>query len=66
MTLRVLLIIHAVVTFAAGIVLIVAPGMIPRMVGITLSPEAFLICYLLAGAEFAQPLLYRRARLEVT
>jgi hypothetical protein len=52
MTLRILLVMHAVITFAAGVVLVVAPGAIPGMVGIELSPGSFLICYLLAGAEF--------------
>ncbi len=53
MTLRILLVIHAVITFAAGIVLVAAPGAIPGTLGIALSPGSFLICYLLAGAEFA-------------
>ena len=53
MALRILLVIHAVITLAAGIVLVAAPGAIPGMVDIALSPGSFLICYLLAGAEFA-------------
>ena len=53
MTLRILLVIHAFITFAAGIVLVVAPEAIPRVIGIHLAPGTFLICYLLAGAEFS-------------
>ena len=49
--LRVLFIAHAVVTFAAGIVLIVAPGVIPSAVGIDLPPEANLVAYLLGACE---------------
>jgi len=51
--LRLLLVIHAVITLAAGVVLVLAPGAIPGTIGIELSPGSFLICYLLAGAEFA-------------
>lgn len=50
---RILFIAHGVVTAAAGIVLAVAPGLIPSTVGITLSPEQYLLPYLLAGAEIA-------------
>lgn len=53
MILRALLFIHAVVTFAAGVVLIVAPDLIPSVIGIHLAPTAFVVCYFLAGAEFA-------------
>src|SRR5260370_28519795 len=37
---------------AAGIVLTVAPGLIPSVVGIRLEPSADVVAYLLAGAEF--------------
>jgi hypothetical protein len=50
--LRRLLVIHGFVTLAAAIVLAVAPGVIPRTVGIHLAPQAYLMAYLLAGAEF--------------
>lgn len=50
--LRLLLLAHAVVTGAAGIVLVVAPGLVPGAVGIALPPSAYLLAYLLAGAEF--------------
>ena len=49
--LRRLLIAHGVITFVAGVVLIVAPNLIPGVAGITLEPHAYLLAYLLAGAE---------------
>lgn len=51
--LRVLLAIHAAVTFSAGVVLIVAPDLIPKAVGIHIDPSAYLIVYLLAAAELS-------------
>ena len=48
-----LLFAHAAITAAAGVVLAVAPAAIPGAVGIRLAPDAFLVCYLLAAAEFA-------------
>jgi multisubunit Na+/H+ antiporter MnhC subunit len=53
MTLRRLLIIHALPTFAAGLVLILAPSLIPSVIGISISPNAYLVCYLLGAAELA-------------
>ncbi|MFI7134145.1 hypothetical protein ACIBQ1_51355 [Nonomuraea sp. NPDC050153] len=53
MNLRVLLTLHAVVTFAAGVVLIAAPGLIPGAVGVRVTPDAYLVCYLLGAAELA-------------
>jgi UPF0716 family protein affecting phage T7 exclusion len=50
--LRALLVVHGFITLAAGIVLIVAPGLIPSAVGIHLEPSADLVAYLLASAEF--------------
>jgi hypothetical protein len=50
--LRKLLIIHGLITLAAAIVLAVSPGLIPRMAGARLAPDADLLAYLLAGAEF--------------
>jgi hypothetical protein len=50
--LRLLLLMHGLITLAAAIVLVVDPGLIPRVVGINLEPQANLIAYLLAGAEF--------------
>src|SRR5262245_19075692 len=46
-----LLVVHGVVTLAAGIVLAAAPGLIPNVVGIHVQPNAYLLAYLLAGAE---------------
>ncbi|HZH04565.1 MAG TPA: hypothetical protein VEY30_12340 [Myxococcaceae bacterium] len=57
-----LLLIHAVVTFAAGIVLVVAPELIPSSVNIQLDPGAYLVCYLLAGCEFGVAALSFGAR----
>ena len=48
-----LLIIHAIITFTAGIVLIVMPNLIPGSVDISLEPDAYLICYLLAASELS-------------
>jgi hypothetical protein len=53
MNLRILLVLHAIVTFAAGVVLVVAPDAIPSVVDVHMAPGSFVICYFLAGAEFA-------------
>jgi hypothetical protein len=50
--LRALLIIQGFLTAAAGLVLVIAPSLIPSAVGIYLPPSAYLLAYLLAGAEF--------------
>jgi hypothetical protein len=50
--LRTLLVIHGFITLAAGIVLAIAPDLIPGVVGIRLAANANLVAYLLAGAEF--------------
>ena len=44
-------------TAAAGIVLTVAPSLIPSVVGIHLEPSAYVLAYLLAGAEFGLAVL---------
>lgn len=49
--LRAALAINAVAAFAAGVMLFVAPGAIPAMVGIPLDRSQFFIAYLLAGSE---------------
>jgi hypothetical protein len=49
--------VHGFITLAAGIVLAVAPGAIPGTVGIHLEPSAYLVAYLLAGAEFGFAIL---------
>ena len=55
--LRILLIVHAVITLAAGIVLTVRPELIPSVIGVRLEPSANIIAYLLAGAEFGFAIL---------
>jgi len=60
--LRKLLGIHAVVTLAAGVVLVVAPAAVPSTVGIRIKPDAYLLCYLLAAAELALAVLSWGAR----
>jgi hypothetical protein len=55
--LRILLVIHGFITLAASIVLVVAPGLIPSVVGIHLDPSADVLAYLLAGAEFGLAVL---------
>jgi hypothetical protein len=55
--LRTLLVVHGVVTLAAGIVLVVAPGLIPGAIGVHLDPSANVVAYLLAGAEFGLAVL---------
>lgn len=47
-----LLVFHAIVTFAAGIVLVIAPNVIPNTIGLRIDSSCYLICYLLAGCEF--------------
>jgi hypothetical protein len=53
MNLKRLFLIHAIVTFAAGVVLIVSPGIIPKTVGIEISPNQNLLSFLLGAAELA-------------
>lgn len=53
MNLKKLLIFHAVITLAAGLVLIFAPAGIPSTVGIKLQDDQFLLCYFLAAAELS-------------
>jgi hypothetical protein len=55
--LRALLVVHGCITLAAAIVLAVAPGLIPGLVGIRLEPSAYVLVYLLAGAEFGLAVL---------
>jgi hypothetical protein len=54
---RVLFAAHAIVTAAAGAVLIVAPAAIPAAVGIELPREANLVAYLLGAVELAVAVL---------
>ena len=62
MNLRILFAVHAVLTLAAGVVLVVSPGAIPGAVGIHVEPGAYLLCYLLAAAEFGVSALSWGAR----
>ena len=55
--LRALLVVHGFIATAAGIVLTVAPSLIPGVVGIRLEPSAYVLAYLLAGAEFGLAVL---------
>lgn len=48
---RVVFIVHGIVTAAAGIVLIAAPALIPSAVSIELPPSANLLSYLLGAVE---------------
>lgn len=48
---------HALLTLAAGLVLIVAPGAIPGFVGIQVTPGANLLGYLLGAAEVSLAVL---------
>jgi hypothetical protein len=50
---KILFIAHGVVTAAAGIVLIAAPGLIPSAVSIELAPDANLLPYLLGAVELS-------------
>ncbi|WP_018626306.1 hypothetical protein [Niabella aurantiaca] len=52
-TLRILFIVHALVTFAAAVVLIAAPAAIPGAVDIKMGQDQFLLCYFLGAAELA-------------
>jgi hypothetical protein len=49
--LKALFTVHSIVTFAASILLIVAPALIPGTVNIVLSSHQYLLCYFLAAAE---------------
>lgn len=62
MSLRTLLAAHGLVTFAAGIVLVVAPGAIPAAVGLRIGRDAYLVCYLLAAMELGVAALSWGAR----
>ncbi|MGP3918720.1 hypothetical protein [Nonomuraea sp. 10N515B] len=62
MNLRILLTLHGLVTLAAGVVLIIAPGLVPSAVGVRITPDAYLVCYLLGAAELAVAFLSFAAR----
>lgn len=54
--------VHAVATFAAGVVLFAVPNAIGGAVGIVLPREHFFVLYLLAASEFAVATLCFLAR----
>jgi hypothetical protein len=54
---RIVFVVHGVITAAAGAVLIVAPQAIPAAVGIALPPAANLVAYLLGAVEVAVAVL---------
>ncbi|SHJ76596.1 hypothetical protein SAMN02745146_0114 [Hymenobacter daecheongensis DSM 21074] len=62
MNLSRLLLLHALVTLGAGVVLILSPARIPATVGIALPPDARLLAYLLGAAELALGALSYLAR----
>ena len=49
--LNVLFLLHGLITFAASIVLVIAPEAIPKTVNIDISPDEYLLCYFLGAAE---------------
>ncbi len=51
MILKRLFILHAIVTLAAAVLLVLKPVVIPHTVGISIQPGQYLLCYLLAGME---------------
>ena len=50
---RIVFVVHGIVTAAAAVVLLIAPQAIPAAVGIALPAEANLIAYLLGAVELA-------------
>src|SRR6218665_1020952 len=48
-----LLLVHGLITFAASVVLILAPAAIPKMVDIYISPDPYLLCYFLGAAQMS-------------
>src|SRR2546429_6685962 len=50
--LRILLLINAIATLAAGVVLFVFPGASPSTVGIVLAPDQAFVAWLLSASEF--------------
>jgi len=62
MNLSRLLTMHAIITFAAGSVLIFAPGFIPQTIALRIEPDAFFLSYLLGAGEIAIAFLSFTAR----
>lgn len=55
--LRVVLVVHGIITLAGALVMIIVPTAIPLAVGISLQPNDYLIVYLVAAAELAAAVL---------
>ena len=53
MNLKRLLVIHATITLAAGLVLIFLPAFIPNTVDLEIKPGQYFLCYFLGAAEIA-------------
>ena len=60
--LNLLLSAHAAITFVAACVLVWFPSVIPALVGVTLSENQYLICYLLAAFELCMAYLSWQSR----
>jgi hypothetical protein len=56
-TLRAVFAIHGVITLAGAVVLTVFPTAIPSAVGITITPDKYLLVYLIGAAELAVAVL---------
>lgn len=48
-----ILLMHSIMTCAAGLMLIIFPSVIPSTVDVHVQKNQYLLCYLLAAAEFA-------------
>ncbi len=55
--LRVVLVVHGIITLAGALVMTIFPTAIPLAVGISLQPNDYLIVYLVAAAELAAAVL---------
>ncbi|RYY39047.1 MAG: hypothetical protein EOO08_12295 [Chitinophagaceae bacterium] len=62
MSLRLVFLLHGIITLLAAIVLVSWPEAIPRTAGIELTREQYLLCWFLAAAEFALGYLSIAAR----
>ena len=60
--LNLLLSAHAAITFVAAWVLVLFPSVIPALVGVTLTENQYLICYLLAAFELSMAYLSWQSR----
>jgi len=53
MNLQKLFLMHAIVTLAAGIILIASPAFIPATININIEAPQYLLCYFVAAAELS-------------